>query len=558
MSTEGSSSFGTSLPPVTSTPVSPSSPTGDNGEGVATVPGKSSLPLPPPGAQLPDKTSLTARTASTATPTVNVNEQERLTKDFTDHAEKARELKAQVSFVDSIPTLIDQLEHPEQVPKDSPFFILVNIDGKLVKIIPPDASLINDKEKYQAYKAKLLDQLNTIARQYAGGEGKALGEKALAADAKLQTSREALAAASIDEPPLPTTPIMFTFSSLIKAIPSTQPAQPVPAGSKPEEGEFMLIPEPPPPPPVPKPPAGGAPQPVLPDIPDPASALPQNRLRKRPVTEPPNPVAPNQVAEEIRPSGLGLQKVQAVYLKPDAGSEYANIFQGPGDPPAPGKIASVNSGHPDLSVGHGGINGEFKDQIYRAVLFKRLHQHMVRSGSPDSEFVTFDAGNLPTGNTILKGAAMYRPKDATDNTGTIFFDVFSNPPGGDENNAAMMYAVAPDGTGRTYPNTEAGKRQWLLDIKDFSGNMLKVQNEWNIHAQKNGLPVVPVLRTPMVGGSIFLHPQADKNEVAAAIQAGFDEALANAQEVTISHIQYEETAEQHFRKVVRAKGSKED
>lgn len=554
MSMEGSSSAGTSLPSVTSSPVPPTPPsTGDNGEGVTAVPGNNTIPPPPPGATQPNTTSLAGRTASTATPTNNVNGQERLIKDFTDQAEKSRELKAQVSFVASIPTLIDQLEHPEQVPRDSPFFILVNIDGKLVKIIPPDASLINDKEKYKAYKTKLLDQLNAITRQYEGSEGRALGEKALAADAKLQASREALAAASINEPPLPKTPIMFTFSSLIKATPSTQPAQPVPAGSETEEGEFMLYPEPPPPPGVPGTPPGASPLTVPPGVPD-----PQNHLRKRPSATPPKPVAPNQVSAEICPSGQGLRKVQAMYLKPHTGNQFANIFQGPGDPPAPGKLASVNSGHPDLGVGHGGINAEFSHQIDRAALYKRLHEHMVNSASPDSEFVTFDAGNLPAGNTILKGAAMYRPKNATDNTGTIFFDVFNNPPGGDENNAAMMYAVAPDGTSRTYPDTEEGKRQWLLDIKDFSANMLIVQNEWNIHARKNGLPVVPVLRTPMVGGSIFLHPQADKNEVAAAIQTGFDEALANTQDVTISHIQYEETAEQHFRKVVRAKGPKED
>ena len=501
----------------------------------------------------PAKTGLTSRTATHAAPTVSVNEQARVTKQFTDQAQETKDLKAQVTFVASVPALINQLEHPEQVPQNSPFFILVNDGGKLVKIIPPDPGLLQDKEKYQALKTQLLEQLNALGKQYEGAEGKALGEKALAAEANLEACRIALAKAGVPEPQLPNKPVMFTFSSLAKATPSTEPAKPVPANTKTDEGEFVLYPEQHA---TPKPPPGPTPHKILPDLPD-SQELSQQRLKKRPVTKPVDPVAPREVDEEFRPKGHGLQKIKSTFLQPAAGDDFANIFQSAGNPSAPGKIASVNSGHPDLAVGHSGINAEFRDQINNPTFYQKLHENMVKRARDDSPFMTFEPSVLKSSST-LQGAAMYRPEGATDNHGTIFFDVFKSHPGENEANSAMMYAVAPNGKSATYPATEEGKRQWLLEIKDFSGNMLTTQNAWNVHAQKKGLPVIPVLRTPMVGGDIFRHPLADKNEVAAAIQAGFDDALDRAEQVTITDIQYEETADQHFKNVLLAKGSKRD
>ena len=538
-------------------PASPSPSSGvKNGDEVTTVPAESSFPPPPPSALQPPRKPIAGRALSTVTPAINVNTPQRTIQNFTNQTQEVRELRAQVNFVSSIPGLLQQLEQPEQTSVNTPFFILVNDGGKQVRLIPPDPELKRNKEKYQALKAKLAEQLNAINQHYKGSEGTALGEKALRAEARLEACRNELNQVGIPEPEIPYIPIMFAFSSLLNATPSTQPARAVTDSSTIEDGEFVLLPDPPAQPAPLRPPTDQPEKRILPDDVNP-SELSQHRLRKRPKAEPPKPVSPGEVAEEIRPTGQGLQKVKTTFLEPSPSTGFANIYHTASEPPAQGKIASVNSGNPDLAVGHGGINSEFSDQTPEAKRYKALHEYMVGKAGPEGGFVTFDPNHFPDRNSTLVGAAIYRPKDATDNTGTIFIDVFNTPPGGDQANGAMIYAVAPNGADDSYPDTEEGKRQWLLDIKTFSGNILAVQNAWNIYAEAKYLPVLPVLRSPMVGGGFFKHPKADKNELAAAIQAGFDEALAHIEKVTLSEIQYEETADQHFRNVQRMKGKKD-
>lgn len=541
---------------LTPPPSPPPSPGVKNGDEVTTVPAESSFPPPPPSALQPPRKPIAGRALSTVTPAINVNAPQRAIQNFTNQTQEVRELKAQVNFVSSIPGLLQQLEQPEQTSVNTPFFILVNDGGKQVRLIPPDPELARNKEKYQALKAKLAEQLNAIDQHYKGSEATALGGKALRAEARLEACRNELNQAGIPEPEIPYIPILFAFSSLLNATPSTQPASAVTDSSTLEDGEFVLLPDPPAQPAPLRPPTGQPAKRTLPGDVDP-SELSQHRLRKRPKAEPTRPVSPGEVVEEIRPTGQGLQKVKSTFLQPSPSTGFANIYHTPSEPPANGKIASVNSGNPDLIVGHGGINREFSDQIPNAASYQKVHEHMVKEAGAKGGFVTFGPNHFPARNSALVGAAIYRPKDATNNVGTIFIDVFNNPPGGDPANAAMIYAVAPSGTDDSYPDTEEGKRQWLLDIKTFSNNILTVQNAWNIHAQGKYLPVLPVLRSPMVGGGFFKHPKADKNELAAAIQAGFDEALAHIENVTLSEIQYEETADQHFRNVQRVKGKKD-
>ena len=524
-----------------------------NGDEVTTVSAESSFPPPPPSALQPPRKPIAGRTLSSVTPAVNVNAPQRAIQNFTNQTHEVRELRAQMNFVSSIPGLLQQLEQPEQTSVNTPFFILVNDGGKQVRLIPPDPELKRNKEKYQALKARLAEQLTAIDQHYKGSKGTVLGEKALRAEARLEACRNELNQVDIPEPEIPYTPIMFAFSSLLNTTPSTQPASATTDSSTIEDGEFVLFPDPPAPL---RPPRSQPAKRTLPDDVDP-SELPQQRLRKRPKAEPPKPVSPGEVAEEIRPTGQGLQKVETTFLQPSPSTGFANIYHTASEPPARGKIASVNSGNPDLAVGHGGINSEFSDQIPEAKRYKALHEYMVEKAGPEGGFVTFDPNHFPDRNAALVGAAIYRPQDATDNTGTIFIDVFNTPPGGDQANGAMIYAVAPNGADGSYPDTEDGKRQWLLDMKMFSSNILAAQNAWNIYAEAKYLPVLPVLRSPMVGGGFFKHPKADKNEVAAAIQAGFDEALAHIENVTLSEIQYEETEDQHFSNVQRMKGKKD-
>ena len=557
MSSNDSSSVGGS-PYTAGGPLTPppSPPSGvKDGEEITTVPAESSFPPPPPDTFQPARKPIADRALSTVTPAINVNAQQRVIQNFTNQAQEVRELKAQVNFVSSIQALLQQLEKPEQASVNTPFFILVNDGSKQVRLIPPDPELLRDKEKYQALKAKLTDQLNAIEQHYKGSQGTVLGEKALRAEARLEACRNELEQAGTPEPEIPYIPIMFAFSSLLNATPSTQPASAIPVNSTIEDGEFVLLPDPPPQPAPSSPRTDHPAKRILPDDFDP-SELSQHRLRKRPKAEPPR-VSPTEVAEEFRPAGQGLQKVIETFLPPNPSTGYANIYHSPSEAPSQDKIASVNSGNPDLAVGHGGINREFADQIPRAASYQKVHKHMVETAGAEGGFVTFVPDHLPGSNSALLGAAIYRPKNATDNTGTIFIDVFNKPPGDDQANGAMIYAVAPNGADGSYPDSEDGKRQWLLDIKTFSNNILTVQNNWNIYAEGKSLPVLPILRSPMIGGGFFIHPRVDKNELAAAIQAGFDEALTDTDKVTITEIQYEETAEQHFRNVLPVKSKKD-
>ena len=557
MSSNDSSSVGSS--PYTAggslTPP-PSPPSGvKDGEEVTTVPAKPSFPPPPPSAFQPPRKPIADRALSPVTPAINVNAPQRAIQNFTNQAQEVRELKAQVNFVSSIPVLLQQLEKPGQDSVNTPFFILVNDGGKKVQLIPPGPELLSNPEKHQALKANLTDQLKAIEQHYKGSRGTALGEKALGAEARLEACRSELEQAGIPEPEIPYIPVMFAFSSLLNATPSTQPARAIPDNSTIEDGEFVLLPDPPAQPEPFNPRTDDPAKRILPDDFDP-SELSQHRLRKTPKAEPPS-VSPTEVAKEFRPTGQGLEKVTRTFLPPNPSTGYASIYPSSSEGTARDNIASVNSGHPDLAVGHGGINREFADQIPGAASYQKVHEHMVGKAGAEGGFVTFEPDYLPGRHSALVGAAIYRPPNATDNTGTIFIDVFNKSPGKGKANDAMIYAVAPNGADGSYPDSEDGKRQWLLDIKTFSNNILTAQNKWNINAEGKSLPVLPVLRSPMVGGGFFIHPRVDRNELAAAIQAGFDEALTDAEKVTIKEIQFEETAEQYFHNVQPVKGKKE-
>ncbi|AMO54649.1 hypothetical protein GZ77_24415 [Endozoicomonas montiporae] len=563
MSSNDSSSIGGS--PYTGKipdPPPPPPPGVKNGETVTSVPAKPSFPPPAHDSSKPPGKTIGQRTPSETAPTLNVNEQKRITQEFTEQAHEARQLNAQVNFIHSIPGLLEQLEQPEQMAANTPFFILVNDGGKQVSLIPPSPELLKDKDKYQLLKTQLKEQLNAVQEHYKGSEGKALGERAQDAEARLAACRNELENAQIPEPPITYPRIIFTFSSLLNAT-SSQPARPATGSAATEEGEYILEPLPPTRRGPPKAPPGQPPTKVFPDGFDP-SKLTQQNLKKRTKTDPPKPVSPEEVSEEFRPTGAGLGKVTESFLQPSKTTGYASIWHSDKEEALSGKLASVNCGNPDLALGHGGINREFADTTPGAMFYKTIHERMLTEAKTKGEYVSFRPGQFGKHASMLSGAAAYQPPGAKNNEGTIFIDVFNKSfPEADPANGAMIYAIPPDGSAganSNYPDTEEGKQKWLASIKQFSANILLAQNQWNIDAKKHGLPQLPILRSPLIGGGYFMHPKADKNELAAAIRTGFDETLSTLdknKKLTITDIQYEETAGEHFKNVKPLKSKEE-
>ena len=533
--------------PVSNTDESSPKQVGSDNQGVSPIPGQSLAPLPLPGASQPTETPIDQRATSPTPPSLNVNEQPPAVAQYKQHSQKLRELNAQMTFLSSIPSLKEQLQQPSQEGTSNPFFILYNDNGKLVKLLPPDQELLKQPEKYQSLVEKLMEQLSVIEERYQGQEGNALAQQVAAEESQLKECQAELLELGINPPVLPEKPILFAFSALMKAFQSGQPAKAVSDPSQVDQDDFALEHFPPPPP------AHEVPENlVLPQSTN-LNELSQSRLKPAKKKE----ITPDQVDVNYRPIGIGLNKVQSVHLEPDPGSEYVSIFNDLNKHgPAPGTIASVNSGHPDLAVAHQGINAQFAKELYRPDLFGPLHEELF-TRAPEGQFTTVDIDPASDAHPVVSHAAIFRPQGATisNPAGTIIIDALKKNPDMDKNNSAMIYAVAP--SGNDYTPDEQGKKDWLMELKGFSKSLLKTQHEWNLHAQQTGAPVLDVLRTPLMGGDLFLHPSANPHEVAAVIKTGFDEALLLMPKPTITHIQFEETEKKYFQQVLPKKGDKQ-
>lgn len=508
----------------------------DNG-GITKTTGENRIPRPTgpvPGKPGDGPVPLPTRKATPATVPTLLTPVE---KKYIQQAEETQGLEAQAAFLGQIADLKEQLKAPESISESIPFFIYYTKGGTKYRVVPPSDYLKANPEELKAITAKLLTQLDTIDRHYQAPQVQALTARLQDSQNRLAACMAELTSQGIPIPVVNKIPV-FTFSSLTAAATSGQPASPLP-DDQPEtnDGEFILVPKKKVPPPVkPKPKKTGPPPPPPPP------------LNNEDEEEHPVPIPVDLTF--IQPDGAGLAKVQQTYLKAEPDSDFSSIFMKVGGRSPNGKIASVNAGHPDMTLGHNGINQRFKTELevagHNVSLFQDVHKDLIqRVKNNENHFV-------PLVNSSNKGslscAAIYNPTKKDEDS--IIFDVFrpNHCPVGNPDNAAMIYMVPPDGR-NGYSKDEQGARLFLADVKRKAKDLAIAQdmyNHWISSRNKTDIPKLNVLRTCMFGGDLPRHQNATEAQVASAIKAGFDEALATMRNPTIKEIQFEDGKKTHF------------
>ena len=434
----------------------------------------------------------------------------------------------------------DQLQNPEVITNNTPFFIYYIKDGTKYRVVPPEDSLKANPQELREITAKLLTQLDTIDQHYQTPQVQALADKLQDSQARLTACKTELENRGISIPIVNKLPV-FTFSSLTAAASSGKTAQPLPdAQSRANEGEFMLAPNT--------------------QVPPPVAPKPNRSGPKTPPPPPPPPIPSGglSVLNDItflKTDGTGLKKVQQTYLEPASPNGLAPIFAQPGVKNPNGKMASINAGHPDFGVGHSGINERFKTELHRAGHptrdFKVFHELLINHHNESGRTRTLELLVNNSSANPLSCSAVYNKSGKKEDS--IIFDVFRSAycPGNNPDNAAMIYLVPPNGK-KGYPNNEEGARQFLLDVKSKAMDLAVAQNEFNARIKESkDIPQLNVLRTCLFSGGLLRHDKTSDAQVAAAIKAGFDEALKAMVNPTIKEIQFEDGLQKHFENVAK-------
>jgi len=123
--------------------------------------------------------------------------------------------------------------------------------------------------------------------------------------------------------------------------------------------------------------------------------------------------------------------------------------------------------------------------------------------------------------------------------GCVFLHVFkdANCPFGVKQNAALLYCVGALGVNAKAPGEGAPDHARLeyvkSDVQDFlyeifrtGESVVQLVFDYNKLASVKGLPVLEVIRLPVVSGGIFLHPDLTQKEAALALIWGVHSSLA--------------------------------
>jgi len=145
-----------------------------------------------------------------------------------------------------------------------------------------------------------------------------------------------------------------------------------------------------------------------------------------------------------------------------------------------------------------------------------------------------EIGSLPV---VFSGGRTY--SDCVSPFGSVFIHIFKpeNCPFGERKNAALLYTVGALGVNAKAPGegTPDPARAAFIknDVKDFlyeinqtGESTVQLVLDYNKHAKKNNLPVIKVIRLPVVSGGIFMHPDITPKEVALALIWGAHTGLA--------------------------------
>lgn len=103
----------------------------------------------------------------------------------------------------------------------------------------------------------------------------------------------------------------------------------------------------------------------------------------------------------------------------------------------------------------------------------------------------------------------------------------------------MLYTVGALGVnakapGEGEPNparsqyVKANVKDFLYELNKTGDNTVQLVMDYNAHARTQALPVIDVIRLPIVSGGIFMHPAVTGKEAALALLWGVHNALARA------------------------------
>jgi len=144
-----------------------------------------------------------------------------------------------------------------------------------------------------------------------------------------------------------------------------------------------------------------------------------------------------------------------------------------------------------------------------------------------------EIGSLPV---LFSGGRTY--SDCKHPFGSVFIHIFKpeNCPFG-EQNCALLYTVGalgrnvkapgegvPDPARAAFVKNDA--QDFLWEINQTGESTVQLVFEYNNHASKTGLPVIKVIRLPIVSGGVFIHPDVTPKDVALALIWGAHTGLA--------------------------------
>lgn len=217
------------------------------------------------------------------------------------------------------------------------------------------------------------------------------------------------------------------------------------------------------------------------------------------------------------------------------GGSFSPIWRHAGEPG--GAIASVDAGNNGFSVSGLGINQSFEKSFGNdAPFFMPVHSSAMKAAQ---------AGTLVTTNYVAPQPVKLVSVHLPDGQGpaaafpneTVFLDLLTAAaqPHGAPSNAAMIYAVPPDGRLSWYTTAS----EWLDSIARTAANCVAVLADYNVAQVAAhptlGLSPIPVLRMCSLGGKIFRKSGVSTDDLAKAIFAGVADALTALTKTGTAH-----------------------
>lgn len=208
------------------------------------------------------------------------------------------------------------------------------------------------------------------------------------------------------------------------------------------------------------------------------------------------------------------------------GSQFSPIWRHHGEPGGP--IASVDAGNSGYWVAGDGINKSFMQSFgpSTAAFFMSVHSTAMKAAQAGTLVSTNWASPQPVTLVSVQLPNGQGPNGSFPNE-TVFLDILTAAaqPHGEPSNAAMLYAVPPDGHMPCY-TTHA---QWLDSVSRTAANCVAVLADYNAvqvaaHPALNLVPI-PTLRMCSLGGKIFRMTGVTTPQLAMAIFNGVTAAL---------------------------------